>query len=226
MLGSSTEYTTWDGENFSGYLTKPNGRGPFPGILIITAIFGVDDEMVELADVWANDGFIVSVPDIFWRQVSGPTADMDVAKGRMDSFDPDQGMRDIEDLLDDLFSRPECNGKRGILGFCFGGRYVHLSAARLDVDAGASFHGAGIGLHLDETSNIACPISHHFGADDPVVPMDEVSAIKEAYGKISNTDIVVYPDVGHNFSMPYKAGYDENVANSSRSAALRIFKSM
>ena len=41
-----------------------------------------------------------------------------------------------------------------VLGFCFGGRYVHLSAARLDINGGASFHGALIGKHLDETSNI------------------------------------------------------------------------
>ena len=226
MSGVNIEYTTRNGEKFGGYFTQPSDGGPYPGILLITAIFGIDDEMVQLADAWAKDGFIVSVPDIFWRQVPGPTADIDVAKGRMNDFDPNQGMRDIEDLLGDLRSRTECNGKIGILGFCFGGRYVHLSAARLGVDAGASFHGAAIGMHLDETSNITCPMSHHFGAEDPVVPMDEVNAIKKAYGKISNTDIGVYPGVGHNFSMPYKAGYDENVANSSRSAALKVFKSM
>lgn len=226
MLGASVEYTTRDGEKFSGYLTKPVGRGPFPGILLITAIFGIDDEMMELADAWANDGFIVSVPDIFWRQVSGPTADMDVAMGRKDDFDPDQGMKDIEDLLDDLRNRSECVGKAGVLGFCFGGRYVHLSAARLGVDAGASFHGAGIGMHLDETDKITCPMSHHFGADDPVVPMDEVDAIKEAYAKIPNTNIGIYSGVGHNFSMPYKPGYDENAAKSSRGAALKIFQTM
>ncbi|HIF59614.1 MAG TPA: dienelactone hydrolase family protein [Rhodospirillales bacterium] len=226
MLGVSVEYTTRDGEKFGGYLTKPVGSGPFPGILLITAIFGIDDEMMELADAWANDGFIVSVPDIFWRQVSGPTADMDVARGRMNDFDPDQGMKDIEDLLDDLRNRSECVGKAGVLGFCFGGRYVHLSAARLGVDAGASFHGAAIGMHLDETDKITCPMSHHFGADDPVVPMDEVNVIKEAYAKIPNTDIGIYPGVGHNFSMPYKPGYDENAAKSSRAAALKIFQTM
>ena len=222
----NVEYTTRNEEKFEGYLTKPKGDGPFPGILIITAIFGVDDGMIELADAWASDGFIVSVPDIFWRQVSGPTADMEVAKGRMNDFDPDQGMKDIEDLLGDLRNRSECNGKVGILGFCFGGRYVHLSAARLGVDAGVSFHGTAIGQHLDETSNITCPVSHHFGGDDPAVPMDEVNAIKEAYSQNPNADIGIYPGIGHNFSMQNKPGYDESAANISRSAALRIFRSM
>ena len=81
-------------------------------------------------------------------------------------------------------------------------------------------------MHLDETDKITCPMSHHFGADDPVVPMDEVDAIKEAYAKIPNTNIGIYSGVGHNFSMPYKPGYDENAAKSSRGAALKIFQTM
>jgi carboxymethylenebutenolidase len=226
MSNSTIEYITRDAERFSGYLTKPDGDGPFPGILLITAVFGFDNEMIELADAWAADGFIVSVPDIFWRQVSGPTADMEVAMARMNDFDPDQGMKDIEDLLGDLNNRSECNGKVGILGFCFGGRYVHLSAARLGVNAGASFHGAAIGLHLDETNKINCPMSLHFGEDDPVVPLVEVNAIKEAYSNQPKSDIGVYPGVGHNFSMPYKPGYDEAAATASRAAALKVFQSM
>jgi carboxymethylenebutenolidase len=226
MSSSSIEYTSRNGEPYGGYLTKPDGDGPFPGILLITAIFGIDNEMKEIADAWAADGFIVSVPDIFWRQVPGPTTDMEVAFGRMKNFDPDQGMKDIEDLLNDLRIRSECNGKTGILGFCFGGRYVQLSAARLGVDAGASFHGAGIGLHLDETYKVLCPMSLHFGETDPVVPMEEVNAIQEAYAGHTNADIVVYPGVEHNFAMPYKQGYDVAAAKASRTAALKIFQSM
>ena len=52
--------------------------------------------MHELADAWAADGFLVSVPDIFWRQIPGPTADINVALDRFGRFDPVQGMRNIE----------------------------------------------------------------------------------------------------------------------------------
>ena len=73
MPSTDISYTTRDGENFTGYLSEPNGDGKAPGILLITAIFGIDTEMQELADAWAADGFIVSVPDIFWRVMPGPT---------------------------------------------------------------------------------------------------------------------------------------------------------
>ena len=134
MPGTDIAYTTRDNENFTGYLTSPMSDAQAPGILLITAIFGVDDEMKALSDAWAEDGFLVSVPDIFWRVMPGPTADREKAFARYAAFDEDQGTRDIEDLIGDLRSRPQCNGKVAVLGFCFGGLYAHLSAARLGAD--------------------------------------------------------------------------------------------
>ena len=83
MASSNITYTTRAGENFTGRLSTPPGGGKAPGILLITAIFGVDDEMQELADAWAADGFVVSTPDIFWRQIPGPTAEFTCAGGKV-----------------------------------------------------------------------------------------------------------------------------------------------
>ena len=191
MASTDISYTTRKDETFTGYLASPDAGGPAPGILLITAIFGVDDEMQELSNAWAEDGFVVSTPDIFWRVMPGPTADMEKAFARYGAFDTDQGMLDIEDLIGDLKARPQCNGKVAILGFCFGGLYAHLGAARLGIDAAGSYHGTRIGEFLNDTARITCPVSHHFGADDPHVPMDEVDAIANAYGSHDNADIVV-----------------------------------
>ena len=226
MTGIDVRYTTRTHETFDGYLTGPDGNAKARGILVITAIFGVDQEMRELADAWAGDGFLVSVPDIFWRQIPGPTADMSVAFDRYGKFDPVQGMRDIEDLVRDLKSRPQCDGKVAILGFCFGGRYALLGAARLGIAAAASFHGTLMGQHLDEVDRVTCPVSFHFGDADPVVPMEEVDAIRKAFAGRANADIGVYHGAGHNFAMPRKDGYNAAVAKESRYRVLRCFKSM
>lgn len=224
--GVDVRCTTRDGETFDGYLTGPAAGAKVPGILLITAVFGVDHEMRELADAWAADGFVVSVPDIFWRQVPGPTADVGVALDRYRKFDRAQGMRDIEDLVADLRARPQCNGKVAILGFCFGGRYALLGAARLGVDAAASFHGANMGEHLDEADRVRCPVSFHFGEDDPIAPMAEVNAIQRAFAGHAGAEVVVHPGAGHNFAMPYKPGYHAGVAKESRERVLRCFRSM
>jgi carboxymethylenebutenolidase len=226
MPGSDIIYTTRNDETFDGYLATPRTDALAPGILLITAIFGTDDTMKELADAWAADGFIVSVPDIFWRVHPGPTADMEIAFGRYEAFDPDQGMLDIEDLVKDLKTRPQCSGKVAMLGFCFGGRYAQLGAARLGIDAAAAFHGTKIGLHLDETPKVTCPVSFHFGDQDPAVPMDEVAAIQAAYADHANAEIGVHAGAVHNFSMPGKDGYHPDVAKTSRDAVLKCFRSM
>ncbi|MBT5050705.1 MAG: dienelactone hydrolase family protein [Rhodospirillaceae bacterium] len=226
MPGSDIKYTTRNDETFDGYVTAPAADGAYPGILLITGITGCDDVVKGLADAWAHDGFVVSVPDIFWRTHPGPTTDREYAQARYAVYDVDQGMLDIEDLINDLKARPNCNGKVGVLGFCFGGRYAHLSAARLGADAAAAFHGTKIGLHLDETPNITCPVSYHFGDQDASIPMEEVDSIRQAYAGHANAEIAVYEDCVHNFSTPGKAGYVEEIAKESRDAVLRCFKSM
>jgi len=226
MPGTDITYKTRDGESFDGYLATPDGSGTAPGILMITAIFGVDNEMKQLSDAWAFDGFVVSTPDIFWRVMPGPTADMEKAFARYGAFEQEPGMRDIEDLVKDLRARPECNGKVGILGFCFGGLYAHLGAARLGIDAAISFHGTKIGECLDETPKVTCPVSFHFGDEDPVVPMEEVAAIQKAYAGHASAEITVHTGATHNFAMPYKDGYHAEACKASRVAALRCLKSM
>ena len=52
-----------------------------------------------------------------------------------------------------------------------------------------------------------CPVSFHFGGDDPFVPMDEVNAIAAAYDGHDNAEIVTHAGASHNFAMPYKEGY-------------------
>ena len=79
---------------------------------------------------------------------------------------------------------------------------AHLAAARLGADAAGSYHGTRIGEHLDEVSQVTCPVSFHFGADDPFVPMDEVNAIKAAYAGRPNANIVTHAGASHNFAMP------------------------
>ncbi|MBM3608460.1 MAG: dienelactone hydrolase family protein [Alphaproteobacteria bacterium] len=226
MTGKNITYKTRKDESFTGMMFEPDGSGKVPGLLLITAIFGIDEEMVELSQAWANDGFLVSTPDIFWRQMPGPTADFQKALQRYEAFEPEQGMRDIEDLMNHLRAHPRCNGKIAVLGFCFGGKYAHLAAARLGANAAAAFHGTMIGGSLNEMPPKNCPISFHFGAEDPIVPMAEVDQIKQAYAGHANAQIVVHAGASHNFSMPKKQGYDAAAAASSRAAALKAFRSM
>ena len=122
-----------------------------------------------------------------------------MAFDRYGKFDVDQGMLDIADLIHDLKARPECNGKVGVLGFCFGGRYAFLAAAQLPIDVGVSFHGTLIGQHLDQCVRVACPLSLHFGEEDNQAPMEEVERISSAASGNPNIEIFRYPNAKHGF---------------------------
>ncbi len=226
MVITDSTYVTRKGEEFTGVLATPGGDEKVPGILFITTIWGIDASTREITEAWADEGFIVSVPEMFWRVHPGPTTDPQVAHGRNKAFDFEQGLLDIQDLIADLRARPRCNGKIAMLGICFGGRYAHLAAARYGIDAAASYHGTYIERHLDETHKITCPVSHHLGDSDPVTPMDQVRAIQDSYAKCPNAEIVVHPGTTHNFSMPHKDAYNPAAAKASRDAVLRCFQSM
>ena len=94
------------------------------------------------------------------------------------------------------------------------------------MNAAGAFHGTKIGLHLNETKNITCPVSYHFGDIDNSIPMDEVNAIKASYAEHANAEISVYEDQAHNFSTPGKPAYNPEIAKLSRDAVLRCFRSM
>ena len=227
MPSTDISYTTRQGETFTGYLSRPDGDGSWPGILMITAIFGIDDEMQELADAWAADGFVVSVPDIFWRVMPGPTADMEKAFGRYNDFDFDKGIDDVEDLLGDLRGRPECNGKVAVMGFCFGGPYALLGASRLGCDAGISFHGSHVGKFLDEFSAVRCPLSFHYGDNDAVAPMTEITEIKAALEGLEDTELHIYPGAEHGYMFPSRGdGYDAAARDASWDRALAVLRRM
>jgi carboxymethylenebutenolidase len=226
MTITDISYTTRDGEDFTGILAAPDGDGKLPGILFITAIWGIDGSARQITKEWAEAGFVVSVPDIFWRLHPGQTADPEIAHGRYNAYDVDQGLLDLQDLIGHLRAHPRCNGKIGVLGICFGGRYAHLAAARYGIDAAAAYHGTYIEKHLDETHKITCPVSFHFGALDPVIQMDDVCAIQNSYAAHPNAEIVAHTGADHNFAMPHKDAYDPAIAATAREAVLRCFRSM
>ena len=226
MAGKDVKFSTRKNETYDGYVSAPAGDAKAPGILLITAIFGTDAEMRTLSDEYARDGFLVWTPDVFWRTMPGPTADFGKALARYESFDRDQGLQDMEDLLKAMRADPRCNGKVAMLGFCFGGLYAYLGASRLGANAAGAYHGTKIGEYLGEAGKVTCPVSFHYGKDDPIVPLDEVAAVQKAFAGRANADVVLHDGATHNFSMPQKDGYNPAVAKSSRDAVLKAFRSM
>ena len=181
MAGTMIDIPVAGGGAFRGYLTVPEA-GSGPGLLIEQEIFGINASLREVADLYAEEGYVCLVPDLFWRMEPGVDlgygeADFAKAFGFYQRFDVDQALVDIGAALEALRARPECTGKAAAMGFCLGGKLAYLTAARHDVDAAVSFYGVGIEEALDESGGIACPLLMHFAGEDSFVPQEAVDTI-------------------------------------------------
>jgi carboxymethylenebutenolidase len=201
---------------------------PAPGLVLLPPIFGIEPVIRALADRYAARGYVVVVPNQFRRDAEPETmertdAGRAKALARAQRVDVGQIVDDVRTTVAELRAMPHCNANVAVLGFCFGGRYAFLAAARLDVQAGAAFHGAQIGQSLADAPAVHAPLSLHFGADDPIAPMSEVDAIKNALRDTPDAETFVYPGATHNFAIPGVPGYDAAVAELAEQRVFAVF---
>ena len=189
---------------FSAYLALPqSGKGP--GLVLAQEIFGVNITMREVADYYAEEGYVVLVPDLFWRQeaevqLSYTPDDWQRAFGLYQGFDESKGVEDIQASLTALRMRGEVSGQVGVLGFCLGGKLAYLASCRTDTDIAISYYGVGIEKALDEAKSITRPLVLHIAEKDQFCPPDAQATILEALLGNKAVQIYVYPGVDHAFA--------------------------
>jgi len=229
MAGTHVTIAVADGRTFDSYVAAP-AAGKGAGVVIVSTISGADSDMTYYADTLTAEGFVVSAPDMFWRDADpGPLAwtaeGRKRAFARNDRYDLEQGMRDLSDVIADLKKHPRCNGKIAVMGFCFGSPFALLAAARYGTDAGISFHGSHVEKYLEEAGRVRCPLSFHYGDRDEVAPMAAVERIRDAFSGLPDAKVYVYPGAGHGFmTMTRGPGYMESVAHSAWARALEVLK--
>jgi carboxymethylenebutenolidase len=213
---------------FSAYLAKPaSGKGP--GLVIAQEIFGVNANMREIANYYAEEGYVVLVPDLFWRQKPGvelgyTPEDWQKAFGYFQGFDQDLGVEDIQDAITTLREMSGVSGDVGVLGFCLGGKLAYLAACRTDVDVAIGYYGVGIEDALDEADDIECRVVLHIAGLDKYCPEKAQEKIKKRLGKREGFEIYIYPDADHAFARPQGEHYHKAsalMAHQRSVAALR-----
>ncbi len=140
--------------------------------MLCQEIFGVNATMRQVADYYAEEGYTVLVPDLFWRiapgiELTDRGEDFQRALGLYQQFDEDKGVQDVGAALAALRQRPECVGQTGVLGFCLGGKLAYLAACRLpDVACAVGYYGVGIEHALSEAANIRGRLVLHVAERD------------------------------------------------------------
>jgi carboxymethylenebutenolidase len=210
------------------YTALPPGAGKHPALLLLPPIFGLEPVIEAMADRYAARGYVTLATNQFWRDpepgiMPRTDAGRERAFARAKRVDVDLLVDDVRANVEALRATAQCNGKVAVLGICFGGRYAFLAAARLDVDAGAAYHGTQIGMSLADAPAVHAPLSLQFGEVDPITPPAEIDAIRAALSPRADAEITVHAGATHNFSLPGVPGYDPQVIAEAERRVFALF---
>ena len=226
LIAELVPYHGHQSDSIYGYLARPLGSGPYPGVVVIHHAPGWDDATKEITRKFAAHGYIAICPNLHYRE--GPTNPVEAAATvRADGGVPDDRcIGDVEGAVIYLRSLPSCNGKIGVIGYCSGGRQTYLVACNIpSLDTAVVCYGGRViatpdqlnprqpTAPIDMTENLACPILGLFGADDRSPSPDEVTQTEAVLKRLGKTyDFHTYPGAGHGFFSVDRPSYRQEAA--------------
>ena len=141
-----------------GYLVRPAKAGrKLPGILVIHENRGLNPHIKDIARRIALDDFVAFAPDALFP-LGGYPGTEDKARELFAKLDQTKTREDFIAAAALLRSRPECTGKIGAVGFCYGGGMVNYLATRLGSDLGAGVPFYGSSPNTEDVTKIKCPL--------------------------------------------------------------------
>lgn len=224
-------------------LAYPEGEGAWPAVLIWTDIFGVRPVYEEMAARLAAEGYVVLVPNPFYRLKRAPvlegTVNFDDPVDRetklgplIRSLRPESGGADAVALFAYLDGLPQVDTSRkaGVQGYCLGGGFAFRTAAALAgrIGAAASYHGR---LYADapDSAHLLIPrikaetiagIARNDDAGNP----EEKTVIKQAFDAAGVPVTVEVYDADHGWCVKGSPVYDEAAAEKAWAGLLDLYR--
>jgi len=191
-------YPTTQLGSISGFLAKPLEKGPWPGLIVISEWWGLDVQTKSIAERFATAGYLAFAPDLYHGELAR-LGDAEKATALKDKYAPGVPT-ELAMVFDTLKNHPDCTGKVGSVGFCFGGRMSLAVGLIRPLNAVCTFYGGGMQQLFDRLDALKCPVLGLFGDQDLSVPPGTVQQFDELLDKIGvEHEVVVYPKSGHAF---------------------------
>jgi carboxymethylenebutenolidase len=208
----------------------PDGQGPWPAVITYPDAGGTRATFVDMAVRLAGLGYVVLVPDVYYR--SGDWAPFDMATvfddnaerqrlfSMISSVTPDATAADARAFFDYLAARPEVSGQTfGTTGYCMGGRTSLTVAGRVPerVAAAMSFHGGGLAAedpaspHL-LADQISAALYVGGAQDDASFTAGHAETLDKALTDAGVEHTIEWYPAAHGFAVPDNAPYDETAA--------------
>ena len=220
----SLEYPSPQGNTgkTKGYLVRPaSATGKLPGILVIHENRGLNPHIEDIARRLALDGFMAFAPDAL-APLGGYPGDEDKARTLFPQLDAAKTREDFVAATNWLKARPDCTGKIGAVGFCWGGAMTMIIATRVpDLAAAVPFYGTA--PTPEEVAKIKAPMLVHYAGND-----DRVNATRpglETALKAANVkyEMFVYDGAQHGFNNDTTPRFDAAAAKLAWGRTLDFF---
>jgi carboxymethylenebutenolidase len=241
MSRTATDIKTADGVCPTSVFL-PDGRGPWPAVILYMDGPGIRPVLFDMAQRIASAGYVVLLPDLFYR--AGPYDPVDpkllfgdperrAAHGKFfTSTSNRKAAADTRALLDYLDTRNDVAGPRvGVTGYCMGGGIALTAAATYPdrIAAAASFHGGRLATDADDSPHkLAGQIRARvlvIGADnDQGFPVEQAERLRRALAEAGvDHRVEIWPGVAHGWTMPDIPIYDAAAAERHFEELLALF---
>ncbi|AQT80688.1 dienelactone hydrolase [Mycolicibacterium litorale] len=222
-------------------LAVPDGQGSWPAVIMYPDAGGTRPALVDMAVELAGLGYVVLVPDVYYRSGDWEPFQMETVfsdKGERErlfsmiaSVTPDVMEADARAFFDYLAARPEVAGQTfGTTGYCMGGRTSLTVAGRVPerVAAAMSFHGGG--LATDDASSphlladrMRAAVYVGGAQDDPSFTPEQAELLDKALTEAGVKHVIEWYSAAHGFAVPDNAPYDEAAAKRHWAAMKDFF---
>lgn len=209
-------------EPLTAYLARPADDGPKPAVVIIHELFGLNDNMRDIAQRFADAGYVALAVDLFSGSGNRKLCILRLMTAMAVRPLRNKGLSDLRRSVDWLQARPEVDANRvGAIGFCMGGGYaLALACVESDLRASSAFYC--INPRPLSALRRACPIVGSYPEDDWSAKSGrKLDAALDQYNVPH--DVKIYPGAGHSFFNDTLSSYHPAAAEDSWQRTLAFF---
>lgn len=221
-----TEYVKYPSpqgyETTRGYLVRQTpAAGKLPGVLVVHENRGLNPHIEDVARRLALDNFLVFAPDAL-APLGGYPGNEDDARKLFGKLDQAKTREDFVAAAAFLKSHPQCTGRVGVVGFCYGGGIANMLATRVpDLAAAVPFYGNQPGA--EDVAKIKAPLLIHYAEND-----ERINAGWPAYEAALKANKVPYtmhqyPGTQHGFNNDTTPRYDAEAAKLAWRRTIEFF---